>query len=297
MPLKRSNRARGFTLIELLVVVAIIALLISILLPSLSQARKQAKRVVCGTRLKDIGVSLMSYSVDFDRFPLQNTGPVEIPREDRTAHAMWGLGTHEYIADQMGGLEYDRVTGEPIRQHPVFYCPEAPPERGHYANNLSGPGTDFGIQTVEEPYIHITYQYYGRLDEFENDPATKPTFPQWENEDWFVRRSKYVDKEANADEVLMADSVAWWPGALPGSSTTGYWRVNHHSGRGGWQQVGEQTSISNPPDIEGANQMFGDGHVEWQRDSYFDYVTNPSDPLWRPSITYQMNADGYIHWW
>jgi len=57
-------RRKAFTLIELLVVVAIIALLISILLPSLSRAREITKRAVCASNARGIGQSMKVYSSD-----------------------------------------------------------------------------------------------------------------------------------------------------------------------------------------------------------------------------------------
>jgi prepilin-type N-terminal cleavage/methylation domain-containing protein len=53
------SRLKGFTLIELLVVVAIIALLIAILLPSLSRAREQARIAKCLSNLKSMGPAVL----------------------------------------------------------------------------------------------------------------------------------------------------------------------------------------------------------------------------------------------
>ncbi len=58
----RSTRSRGFTLIEVLVVVAIIALLISILLPSLSAAKEQARMTACQSHMKSMATSFVVWS-------------------------------------------------------------------------------------------------------------------------------------------------------------------------------------------------------------------------------------------
>ncbi len=61
-----ARNPRAFTLIELLIVISIIALLIGILLPSLSAARKQGQAVKCAAAMHDISTAMSSYLADWN---------------------------------------------------------------------------------------------------------------------------------------------------------------------------------------------------------------------------------------
>ena len=72
---KSPTKTRSaFTLIELLVVIAIIAILAAILFPVFARARENARRSSCSSNLKQLGLSFIQYTQDYDeKYPLRYT--------------------------------------------------------------------------------------------------------------------------------------------------------------------------------------------------------------------------------
>ncbi len=189
--MRRSVRGRfaagrgGFTLIELLVVVAIIALLISILLPSLGQARAQSRNTLCATRIAQITKGMILYSNDYDETPpfigigFENCGQTGKTYEGKDRWTFWAdqetwclpggtqgwVQNNCYMIPQKDWPDYCKVENGSLFAYTKFAnlyrCPEF--ERV--------PGKD------QEMY-NYTRAVTGRkvLSSFMNDPGVTSTF-------------------------------------------------------------------------------------------------------------------------
>src|SRR6476646_8857829 len=130
--MRRPAPRRAFTLVELLVVIGIIALLVSILLPTLNRARESARRTKCLSNLRSIGQLVTMYAN-------QNRGQIPIGSSGKTGWT--GPSENFYFAYPEGanarlvglGLIYaEGLLGHPgtvggaqtdASEGQVFYCP------------------------------------------------------------------------------------------------------------------------------------------------------------------------------
>lgn len=164
--ISRPHAYRAFTLIEILVVVAIIALLVSILMPSLAAARRQARITVCITSLRTIGQGTYYYAqASKDDLPAgyktNNNGRVYTDSLNRTLITLqpWEF-VYPYVMKQNVKQGNTTSTTSGLRiDVPVFQCPEDRQQHTTSQRPINGQQVELGIS------------YGANLLSLYNDPA------------------------------------------------------------------------------------------------------------------------------
>ena len=145
---RRAARLMRFTLIELLVVIAIIAILASMLLPALTQARNQSKQILCAGNLKQLGLTNLAYANDYNGVLAPHYWPAEI----------WpytGLKAERYI-------------------YSIYFCPSQNPKDAYNYNLHTVPLAIRPVSTVSSIQGSYGYNYiYIQEDVYNTDGTIK----------------------------------------------------------------------------------------------------------------------------
>jgi len=226
-------RRTGFTLIELLVVISIIALLVSILLPALNEARSTARRVICSGNLRSTAGAMHQYATDFKgMLPHQSywssggsTTACVYQRSLLKANSKTDVGPIRLLKPFGQAGLYD--TGI-IEEYEIFYCPGV----ANYNDPTSGMAYGSKTSMVFNP------EHYTRPGTHDWDIDYHPSYNMTRvSYHFFKNNIKSIDKMSS--KSYMYDIV---------------WK---------WAMIPHKSSSGQP---KGMNVAYGDGHVVFNTD-------------------------------
>ncbi|HSW46978.1 MAG TPA: prepilin-type N-terminal cleavage/methylation domain-containing protein [Phycisphaerae bacterium] len=268
--MKRTTivRCRAFTLIEILVVVAIIALLIAILVPTLARAKEQTRRVVCLSNMKQMGVAFSAYGSD-------SKGNLPWPARFRymlmagEGQLMPGGQGSRWVPSNIGGL-YPKYVG---KQAKLFYCPSC--------TQLTPENKDTGIPKLQ----------YLTMNPVQTNSPQRPNDTPFSPQSTYVyarpaapgRHPKDAGPKMYPNEVIQSDALTRFD---PGNDGTwaDAWKYINDSAQSNWlvptpQNVRLKAALPVYVSdayfggflgyhIDGYNVMFADFHARRIRDPY-----------------------------
>ncbi len=248
-----SVNRRAFTLVELLVVISIIALLVSMLVPTLSRIREMTRRTVCGANLHNLGLAVTNYYIDNERQLMcsqSRRGGSALPSHImRTNDENW-VGSHnlwlwniESIDPYVGAFGGEGIGG-------AFMCPSAKDD--YWTSQRES------LEAGDQHLLPTPYAYYARVN-------------YWQHSVQNGAVDELTDNELSYDRLLMSDHI-WW------SWQTSLISFNHGSDGPAMPDEGK----SAPPPLSGINHLYGDGSVRWKDASQLapqamgNYATYPT---------------------
>ena len=281
------KKRRGFTLIELLIVVAIIALLVSMLLPALARARDLAKKGVCQSRLKTYCTLIAMYLTEYDAYPHYGTigiwpvsgnalcgaawpkiyGLFEANGIQGTDRTHWGCWSYQWEADEV----WEGAICPGMDAIRIWQLADAAVKVG-------------GLHRDGKPSLHrgaIGYQWNPTLrasTPWGRWPSLLEPFPAAGQHDytlwidWVINlpTGSYGTQATNPEEIDLPQSIAEaWdscdPETAPSVNLKGTWEVEclvpgwhvgpMSRGTNGWALLNAARHPSGP------NVLYADGHV------------------------------------
>jgi prepilin-type N-terminal cleavage/methylation domain-containing protein/prepilin-type processing-associated H-X9-DG protein len=204
VPATRPNLAgrgpRAFTLIELLVVIAIIAILASLLLPALSNAKQRGKRAACLSNLRQIGLGTQMYAEETDSYPpawidtttrwmdllkpyIEKSSRVYLcPADTKKIAVTWdpdiflsyGINTFRF-ADQVHSFWYGVKAAAVARPSDTIIFADCTP--GKY---YCGGGSKFKEPVVDVDYRHPKKSFVAAFGDGHVETKTKTQQSDWD---------------------------------------------------------------------------------------------------------------------
>ncbi len=243
----RKIQKDAFTLMELLVVISIIALLMSILMPSLQNAKEQARRVVCASQFKQFGLAAMGYAYN---------------NNDWLPAGHWGENTSIY---NWQAFKFDWNIS-----HKIPKCPSSGRNLWPMFNWENAEWPFVGPQENCTGYTSPVYSYYSYWGGFGGlSPDCGWTTGVWKG--WLTNKfvREYLGGGQYSKPVFKPVpqlSDARQPSSQPLAQDYSL-RYEFVMNSTGWQHISRPPrsnhSKSGAPWAAGANMLYVDGHVEW----------------------------------